>query len=125
MPASCRATAAAGPHGITESIHHDGRERHSTRYWMNKLQEVSENENYLVSIDPPAEIDEEKIIRHLDYEHPVFGSGAIAAQGKIPELHLCGHKTGPFYCGAWQRYGFHGDGIWSARRLCQELSTNR
>lgn len=99
----------------------DGKRIHSTHYWMNELQGVSENENYFVSINPPQGINPEKIHHKMAYEHPIFSAAAIKAQSRIPELHLAGHQTKRFYCGAWQRYGFHEDGIWSAHRLCEEI----
>jgi len=43
------------------------------------------------------------------------------AQTRIPELHHAGEETQRFYCGAWQRYGFHEDGIWSAHQLCKQI----
>jgi predicted NAD/FAD-binding protein len=95
--------------------------KHSTHYWMNSLQGVSESENYFVSINPPGEIAPEKIHHELEYEHPIFTSAAIKAQDRILELHQAGQETNRFYCGAWQRYGFHEDGIWSAHRLCEKL----
>ncbi len=99
----------------------DPQGKHSTHYWMNKLQGVSENENYFVSINPPDGIPEEKIIHKLGYEHPIFTSAAINAQSRISKLHEAGRQTGRYYCGAWQRYGFHEDGIWSAHTLCKEI----
>jgi predicted NAD/FAD-binding protein len=101
----------------------DSNGKHSTHYWMNKLQGVSENENYFVSINPPDGIPEGKIIHKLDYEHPIFTSAAINAQSRVNELHEAGNQTGRYYCGAWQRYGFHEDGIWSAHTLCQQILT--
>lgn len=98
-----------------------GERIHSTHYWMNKLQGVSENENYFVSINPPPGIDPEKIHHEVAYEHPIFSAAAIKAQSRIPELHLVGYQTKRFYCGAWQRFGFHEDGIWSAHQLCKEI----
>ncbi|MGJ8633322.1 MAG: NAD(P)/FAD-dependent oxidoreductase [Luteolibacter sp.] len=100
---------------------HQGRETHSTHYWMNSLQHVSEKQDYFVSINPPPGIPEEKIIHSLAYEHPIFDTATIAAQIRIPELHTAGQKTNHYYCGAWQRYGFHEDGIWSAHRLCETI----
>ncbi len=97
--------------------------KHSTHYWMNNLQGVSENENYFVSINPSGEIASDKIHHELAYEHPIFSSAAIHAQDRIPELNLSGKQTNRFYCGAWQRYGFHEDGIWSAHRLCEQLNS--
>lgn len=95
--------------------------KHSTHYWMNRLQGVSEAVNYFVSINPPEQIPKEKILHSLAYEHPLFDSAAIAAQARITELHEAGRSTHRRYCGAWQRYGFHEDGIWSAHRLCTEI----
>ena len=95
--------------------------KHSTHYWMNNLQGVSENTDYFVSINPPDEIPKDKVIHELGYEHPIFTSAAIRAQSRIAELHEAGHTTGRHYCGAWQRYGFHEDGIWSAHTLCREI----
>lgn len=98
-----------------------GRETHSTHYWMNSLQGVSENENYFVSINPPDGLDPSKVIRELEYEHPIFDTAAITAQSRTNELHEAGRHTGRHYCGAWQRYGFHEDGIWSAHTLCRHI----
>lgn len=95
--------------------------KHSTHYWMNSLQGVSEKQNYFVSINPPEGIDPKKIHHELNYEHPLFTTDAITAQSRIPELHEAARITGRHYCGAWQRYGFHEDGIWSAHRLCAEI----
>jgi predicted NAD/FAD-binding protein len=95
--------------------------KHSTHYWMNSLQGVSENENYFVSINPPEEIATEKIHHELEYEHPIFNSAAIKAQERVPDLNFDGNHTKRFYCGAWQRYGFHEDGIWSAHSLCEQI----
>ena len=94
---------------------------HSTHYWMNSLQGVSEKKDYFVSINPPSEIPKESIHHELEYEHPLFTTEAIIAQSRIHELHNAGHQTGRYYCGAWQRYGFHEDGIWSAHRLCESI----
>lgn len=95
--------------------------KHSTHYWMNSLQGVSEKEDYFVSINPPEKVDESLVKRRLNYEHPLFDLKAITAQGELAALNQAGAQTGRFYCGAWQRYGFHEDGIWSAHRLCEQL----
>lgn len=93
--------------------------RHSTIYWMNSLQGATQPKNFFVSINPSAPISNEHIIKELNYEHPLFDLNSIAAQKRIPDLHEAG--TGRYYCGAWQRYGFHEDGLWSAHRLCKHL----
>ncbi len=95
--------------------------RHSTHYWMNELQGVSDRESYFVSINPPSPPDESSIRRRLVYEHPLFDLAAINAQQELPRLHRAGDDTKRYFCGAWQRYGFHEDGLWSAVNVCTEI----
>lgn len=98
-----------------------GAQRHSTHYWMNNLQGVSEKQQYFVSIYPPSPPAEGSIKRRLHYEHPLFDLAAVAAQERLPVLHAAGRETGRYFCGAWQRYGFHEDGLWSAENVCREI----
>lgn len=95
--------------------------KHSTHYWMNNLQGVSERQDVIVSINPHREVPLEHVHATLQYEHPLFDRPAIAAQQRIPELHAAGAESGRYFCGAWQRYGFHEDGLWSAHQLCSAL----
>ncbi len=92
----------------------------STHYWMNSLQGVSEQENYFVTINPHTE--PKNIIKTINYAHPLFDLKAINAQKQIPLLHQKGlNGSDTFFCGAWQRYGFHEDGLLSAVNLCETL----
>ena len=95
--------------------------RHSTHYWMNELQGVSEREQYFVSINPSSPPAEASIKRRLVYEHPLFDLAAVAAQARLRELHTAGDETHRYFCGAWQRYGFHEDGLWSAVNVCTQI----
>jgi uncharacterized protein len=95
--------------------------RHSTHYWMNELQGVSEGEQYFVSINPSAPVPDDKVKRRLAYEHPMFDLAAVDAQQHLPRLHEAGQETRRFFCGAWQRYGFHEDGLWSAVNVCASI----
>ncbi|MGL4597021.1 MAG: NAD(P)/FAD-dependent oxidoreductase [Bacteroidia bacterium] len=91
----------------------------STIYWMNSLQGVSDRINYFVSIDEQGEVDPKKVIRKIQYEHPLFDVKAIAAQQKLPEL----NASGPIYfCGSYFRYGFHEDALLSAVNLCNQIT---
>jgi predicted NAD/FAD-binding protein len=90
----------------------------STIYWMNRLQQVSDKKDYFVSINPHDGLDERKIIKELDYEHPLFDVPAINAQAELHKL----NKTGPVYfCGSYFKYGFHEDAFASAVQLCSQL----
>jgi hypothetical protein len=53
---------------------------------MNSLQGVSDTTNYFVSINAADEIAEDKVIKRIAYEHPLFDMAAIDAQKRLPEL---------------------------------------
>jgi len=100
----------------------DGRVATATHYWMNSLQGVSDRENYFVSIGRPEAIDPARVLRRLAYEHPLFSLGAVRAQAEIPALNAAAlGSTETYYAGAWQRYGFHEDGLLSAVRVAELL----
>ncbi len=92
----------------------------STHYWMNSLQGVSQNENYFVAINPQRA--PQKALKTITYHHPLFNLEAIKAQKSVPSLNQnAQQETQTFFCGAWQRYGFHEDGLLSAVNLCEQL----
>jgi predicted NAD/FAD-binding protein len=95
--------------------------RHSTHYWMNNLQGVSRKSPCFVSINPHGTIAPDRVHASLVYHHPLFDVAAVAAQQRLPELHDAGAQSGRYFCGAWQRHGFHEDGLWAAHRLCDAL----
>ena len=96
----------------------NGKLQPSTIYWMNMLQGVSDKKNYFVSINPHEGIDPKKILKELDYEHPLFDVPAIQAQDELYKL----NQSGPIYfCGSYFKYGFHEDAFASAVKLCSGL----
>lgn len=95
-----------------------GRVVPSTIYYMNKLQHVSENKDYFVSINSDNDIDPEKIIWEKDYEHPLFDLKAIKAQEELPKLNDNGQT---FFCGAYFKYGFHEDGFTSGMNVAEKI----
>ena len=54
----------------------------------------------------------------FEFEHPVFDRAAIEAQARIPDIQ---GARNTWFCGAWQRYGFREDGLWSAVRVADGL----
>jgi predicted NAD/FAD-binding protein len=91
----------------------EGRIQPSTHYWMNSLQGVSRNENYFVSLNAHDRIAPEKVLRRIDYEHPVFSLGAIRAQSELPSLNTISRDQSIYYCGSYFKYGFHEDAFTS------------
>lgn len=83
----------------------------STIYWMNRLQQVSDKENYFVSINDPGNVDPKKTIKVIDYEHPLFDLPAINAQKRLHELNT---GTQSYFCGSYFTFGFHEDAFASA-----------
>lgn len=100
----------------------DGSLRHQTIYWMNALQRVSDSTNYFVSINGEHAIDPGRVLRRIEYEHPLFTLGAIRAQSQLPALNRRGADQRVFVCGSYFRYGFHEDALTSAVDLCRVLA---
>lgn len=99
-----------------------GRIDPATHYWMNSLQGVSDQEQFFVSINRAADLDPTKVQRTINYTHPLFDLAALEAQDDIPGLNAdATGTTNTYFVGAYQRYGFHEDGIWSAYQLCNLL----
>ena len=80
-------------------------------YNMNILQSLSSPEPFLVTLNHTAKIDPSKIIKTLQYTHPVFTPEGIAAQSRHAEISGV-NRIG--YAGAYWRNGFHEDGVVSA-----------
>ena len=87
-------------------------------YWMNKLQSLDANKNYLVTLNPYQQIDPSKIIKMMTYHHPVFDNEAINAQSRLDELQ---GKNNSWFCGSYAGYGFHEDGLASSVAVCEKL----
>jgi len=84
-------------------------------YNMNMLQGLETTQTYCVSLNQTAAIDPARIIRKINYHHPVFQPGRQAAQSRHVELI---RRRGLSYCGAYWGYGFHEDGVRSALAVC-------
>ncbi|MCB1521308.1 MAG: FAD-dependent oxidoreductase [Hyphomicrobiaceae bacterium] len=90
-------------------------QRMSVTYWMNALQNLPAPDIF-VSVNPHRHIAEKLVIDRHTFRHPVMSPDAIAAQRRIPDIQ---GKRGLWFCGAWQRWGFHEDGLWSAVRVAE------
>jgi predicted NAD/FAD-binding protein len=95
----------------------------STIYWMNRLQDVSDRQNYFVSINGEDSVNPNLILKRIQYEHPLFSLGATRAQRELPKLNE--RMTNVFFCGSYFRYGFHEDAFTSALDLCRVLTGER
>ena len=85
-------------------------------YWINRLQNLPTKKNYFVSLNETENIDH--MIERIAYEHPQFNAKAIEAQSKKWLISGVNHT---YYAGAYWRYGFHEDGLWSANDVAKEF----
>ncbi len=92
----------------------------SLSYWMNKLQDLDTDIDYVVTLNPTREPAPETVIRRMNYRHPVFTPASVATQDHLDELN---GTNNTYFCGAYQRYGFHEDGFWSAVRVARHLGS--
>lgn len=88
-------------------------------YWMNNLQRLRAEREYLVTLNRGEEIDPAKVLRRFEYDHPVYTAAGVAAQGRHAEISGRRHTH---YCGAYWGWGFHEDGVVSALRACAGIA---
>lgn len=96
----------------------DNKGRASTVYWLNRLQKPKTNQDFFLSIDPFQNIEKKKIIKTIDYEHPLFTSENYAVQSRLRNLNK---NTGVYFTGSYFGYGFHEDGLKSALEVVKIL----
>jgi predicted NAD/FAD-binding protein len=85
-------------------------------YWINRLQNLQSERDYFVSLNETAALD--RVVERIRYAHPQFDRRAIAAQARRGEI---SGVRNTYYAGAYWRYGFHEDGLWSANTIAAEL----
>jgi uncharacterized protein len=85
-------------------------------YWMNHLQRIEHPQDFCVTLNRTEAIDPARIIRRIDYAHPVFTPEGVAAQSRHAEISGLHART--HYCGAYWGWGFHEDGARSALAAC-------
>jgi predicted NAD/FAD-binding protein len=87
-------------------------------YWMNRLQNLPDDDPLFVTLNPTAPISADRIYDETEFRHPVFDLGALRAQEGIAAIQ---GENRTWYAGAWLRNGFHEDGIASAMRVVRAM----
>ena len=90
----------------------------SLSYWMNNLQNFKTEKPVIITLNPPNMPKSELTDDVHFFDHPVFDRKAIEAQEKIEQAQ--GHGN-CWFVGAYQRYGFHEDGILSAACVLEKM----
>jgi predicted NAD/FAD-binding protein len=98
----------------------DQRPQIGVTYWMNRLQNIPENDPLFVSLNPVKPVRDEMIYDEKTFRHPVFDRAALRAQETIAQVQ---GQNNTWYAGAYLRHGFHEDGFASAVRVARAIDT--
>ena len=96
----------------------DDRAAVSLSYWMNNLQPLDTKQPIIVTLNPGHEPDPALVYNDYIFEHPVFDEAAISNQSNIDRIQGIDRF---WFCGAYQRYGFHEDGLGSAVKVAERM----
>ena len=88
-------------------------------YWMNNLQKLDSERDIFVTLGNCPDIDEDKVIKNIKYEHPLYSEKTIKGQKLIKSIQG-NNKT--YFTGAHLGYGFHEDGIKSSLEVVRIIN---
>ncbi len=85
-------------------------------YYMNKLQRLRAHRDYFVTLNGNDQVDPATILYETVYTHPIYTPRSPDSQKALRKLN--GNRN-TFFCGAYMRYGFHEDAVWSALEVAR------
>ena len=91
----------------------------SITYWLNKLQNLETNKNYFLTLNPIYKLNDNFIIKKINFTHPYLNHENILLQKK---LHSIQGKKRTWFCGSYFGYGFHEDGLRSSIELANNFT---
>lgn len=112
MPQRRKAWAAWNYHVPSDAGRHV-----AVTYNMNILQGLRSKNQYCVTLNNASEIRTDRIIKRVQYDHPMITLDAVRAQARQNEI----NRDRFFFCGAYWRNGFHEDGVVSALQAVQHF----
>jgi len=87
-------------------------------YWLNKLQNLKTEKNYFLTLNPFVSIEDNKILKKVEFTHPFYDMKTVNAQKYLSELQGVNNS---YFCGSYFGYGFHEDGLNSAIDISNKL----
>ena len=90
----------------------------SVTYYMNRLQGLKTEKDYLVTLNPTKIIPKNKIIYETEYTHPKYTHSSLSTQKNIEKVNGLNQL---YFCGSYCRYGFHEDAVISAVNVAKKL----
>ncbi len=89
-------------------------------YCMNLLQGFKTREPLIVTLNRTAAIDPARVLRRMQYRHPVYTRHSVAAQARRAEIQ---GVRATWFAGAYWGWGFHEDGLRSAVEVHAALTS--
>ncbi len=95
----------------------DTRSQVTVTYDLTRLQRLPTETHYLVTLGGEHLVDPAQVIDRMEYEHPLYTPGSVAAQRRLPEL----DSDRLAFAGAYHGWGFHEDGSRSGLAAAERL----
>lgn len=118
LPDRPRAWAAWNYHAAYQNDASQNDSPVSLTYLLNKLQPTPFRAPVMVTMNPLQTIAPEKIIKTIQYDHPLFLAESVTAKKALRQIQ---GQQNTWFAGAWTRYGFHEDGLMSGIAVARAL----
>ena len=92
--------------------------RIAVTYFMNKLQHLPTRKNLFVTLNPVAQLNSSKVIKSIEYAHPVMDQCRDIAVKNIQNIQ---GESKIWIAGAWMGNGFHESGFQSGRQVAEKI----
>jgi hypothetical protein len=89
-------------------------------YCMNLLQGFTTREPVVVTLNRSDAIHPAKVLRRMNYRHPVYTQQSVAAQSRRAQIQ---GERATWFAGAYWGWGFHEDGVRSAVEVCTAINS--
>ncbi len=90
--------------------------KNSLSYWLNLLQNLKNEKNIFLTLNPIKKISEDKILKKINFTHPYYDQKALNNLKNIQNIENI------LFCGSYFGYGFHEDGIKSSIEMLKNLN---
>lgn len=88
----------------------------SVSYYMNRLQDLQTERDYIVTLNTTRPIAGNCVINQTTLMHPLYSTESMATQPRLREMN---GAQNTWFCGSYFGYGFHEDAVRSAVEVAQ------
>lgn len=88
----------------------------SVNYYMNQLQNLQTNKDYIVTLNTTRPIADDSIVNTTILTHPLYSFESMATQDRLRQMN---GQQNTWFCGSYFGYGFHEDAVQSAVGIAQ------